>query len=133
MTTKKNLRILISTGHLGTAPSAPESFHRGMATNPDYVVADAGSSDPGPVYLGENIPMGHFDYEELELLLTASRKKGILLIIGSARDSGSNASVDEFVRIIQDVARKHTIPKFKLGYFYSEVPKEYIQRKLTTG
>jgi hypothetical protein len=133
MATKQNLRILISTGHLGTAPSAPESFHRGMDTNPDYVVADAGSSDPGPVYLGENIPMGHFDYEELELLLTASRKKGIPLIVGSARDSGSNAGVDEFVRIIQDVARKHNIPKFKLGYFYSEVPKDYLQRKLAAG
>ena len=133
MTAKKTLRILISTGHLGTAPSAPESFHRGMATNPDYVVADAGSSDPGPVYLGEDIAMGHFDREELELFLTASRKKGIPLIIGSARDAGTNAGVDEFVRIIQEVALEHRIPKFKLGYFYSEVLRDYLQRKLAAG
>jgi hypothetical protein len=130
MATKQNLRILISTGHLGTAPSAPESFHRGMDTNPDYVVADAGSSDPGPVYLGEDIRMGHFDREELELLLTASRKKGIPLIVGSARDAGTNAGVDEFVGIIKDVALQHRIPKFKVGYFYSEVPREFVKRKL---
>src|SRR6478672_3596622 len=130
MATKQNLRILISTGHLGTAPSAAESFHRGMDTNPDYVVADAGSSDPGPVYLGEDIRMGHFDREELELLLTASRKKGIPLIVGSARDAGTNAGVDEFVGIIKDVALQHRIPKFKVGYFYSEVPREFVKRKL---
>ena len=45
--TKERLRIMISTGHLGTAPSAPESFHRGMDSGPDYLVADGGSSDPG--------------------------------------------------------------------------------------
>jgi hypothetical protein len=72
---KPNLRVLISTGHLGTAPSAPESFHRGMDTDPDFVVADGGSSDPGPVYLGEDITLGHFVREELELFLTASRRK----------------------------------------------------------
>ena len=74
---KKTLRVLISTGHLGTAPSNPESFHRGMETNPDYVVADGGSSDPGPVYLGEDITLGHFVRDELELFLTASRKRGM--------------------------------------------------------
>jgi hypothetical protein len=71
----ENLRVLISTGHLGTAPSSPESFHRGMDTSPDYVVADGGSSDPGPVYLGEDITLGHFMREELELFLTAPRRK----------------------------------------------------------
>ena len=64
-------------------------FNRAMEeANPDYVVADAGSSDPGPVYLGEDTTMGHFAREELELFLTASRKKGIPLVIGSAGDTG---------------------------------------------
>ena len=54
--------------------SAPESFHRGMDSGPDYLVADGGSSDPGPVYLGEDICMGHFAEEEVELFLTASRR-----------------------------------------------------------
>ena len=57
---KKTLKVLISTGHLGTAPSNPESFHLGMAADPDYVVADGGSSDPGPVYLGDDTTLGAF-------------------------------------------------------------------------
>ena len=130
---KKQLRILISTGHLGTAPSNPESFHLGMASKPDYVVADGGSSDPGPVYLGEDTTLGHFVREELELFLTASRKKGVPLVIGSAGDTGSNRGVDEFVRIMKELAQEHRIPKFKIGYFYSEVPKEYLRQKLAAG
>src|SRR5690348_3816707 len=87
---RDRLSVLISTGHLGTAPSNPESFYRGMESRPDYVVADGGSSDPGPVYLGEDTTLGHFTREELELFLTASRKQGIPLVIGSAGDTGSN-------------------------------------------
>ena len=130
---KSNLRVLISTGHLGTAPSNPESFHLGVASNPDYIVADGGSSDPGPVYLGEDTTLGHFVREELELFLKAARGKGIPLVIGSAGDTGSNRGVDEFVGMIQELAREHRLPKFKIGYFYSEVPKAYLKKKLQSG
>lgn len=130
---KNILKVLISTGHLGTAPSNPESFHLGMAADPDYVVADGGSSDPGPVYLGEDTTLGHFVREELELFLTESRKKGIPLVIGSAGDTGSNRGVDEFVAIIKDLALEHRIAKFKIGYFYSEVSKDFLKRKIRNG
>jgi hypothetical protein len=130
---KSTLKVLISTGHLGTAPSNLESFHLGMAANPDYVVADGGSSDPGPVYLGEDTTLGHFVREELELFLTESRRKGIPLVIGSAGDTGSNRGVDEFVAIIRDLALEHKIPKFKIGYFYSEVSKDYLKQKIAGG
>jgi hypothetical protein len=130
---RQTLKVLISTGHLGTAPSSRESFMLGMAANPDYVVADGGSSDPGPVYLGEDTTLGHFVREELELFLTESRKKGIPLVIGSAGDTGSNRGVDEFVSIIQELAQEHRIPKFKVGYFYSEVSKDFLKKKLRDG
>ena len=130
---KDTLKVLISTGHLGTAPSNPESFRLGMAAHPDYVVADGGSSDPGPVYLGEDTTLGHFAREELELFLTESRKQGIPLVIGSAGDTGSNRGVDEFVGIIKELAQEHRIPKFKIGYFYSEIPKDFLKRKIADG
>ena len=44
-TKRQTLKVLISTGHLGTAPSSRESFMLGMAAKPDYVVADGGSTD----------------------------------------------------------------------------------------
>src|SRR5687767_8475190 len=125
---KQSLRVMISTGHLGTAPSSAESYYRGLETNPDYVVADGGSSDPGPVYLGEDINLGQFAREEMELFVPSTRKKGIPLIIGSAGDSGSNRGVDEFVGMVKEIAREQRLPKFKVGYFYSEVPKALVKR-----
>ena len=127
---KPNLRVMISTGHLGTAPSSPESYYQGLETNPDYVVADGGSSDPGPVYLGEDINLGHFAREEMELFVPSTRRKKIPLIIGSAGDSGSNRGVDEFVGMVKEIAREQRLPKFRVGYFYSEVPKAFIKSKL---
>jgi len=130
---RQTLKLLISTGHLGTAPSNPESFHLALADNPDFIVADAGSSDPGPVYLGEDTTLGQFVREDLELFLTAARKKRIPLVIGSAGDTGTNRGVDEFVDIIKNLAQTHRLPRFKVGYFYSETPKDFLKRKLREG
>jgi hypothetical protein len=127
------MRIMISTGHLGTAPSGPESFAAAIATNPDYLVADGGSSDPGPVYLGENAVLGQFVEDELELFLTASRARNIPLIIGSAGDSGSNHGVDETVRQLRAIAERRRIPKFRIGWFHSEVPASRIAARLAAG
>jgi hypothetical protein len=131
--TADSLRIMISTGHLGTAPSGVESFMAAIDTKPDYLVADGGSSDPGPVYLGANITLGHFIRDELELFLTASRARGIPLIIGSAGDAGSNHGVDDTVRMLREIAEQHRIPRFRIGYFHSEVPASLIRSKLAAG
>ena len=77
--------------------------------------------------------MGHFVREELELFLVESRKRGIPLIIGSAGDNGSNDGVDRFVRMIREIAEEHQIPKFKLGYFYSEVEREFLVTEIENG
>lgn len=129
----RQMRIMISTGHLGTAPSGPESFAAAINTMPDYLVADGGSSDPGPVYLGENMVLGQFVRDELELFLVESRKRGIPLIIGSAGDAGSNHGVDDTVRQLREIAAEHRIPKFRIGWFHSEVPAERICAKLAAG
>ena len=48
---KKPFKILSPTAILGYGFPA-ESFERGMAQHPDLIAVDAGSSDPGPYYLG---------------------------------------------------------------------------------
>jgi Acyclic terpene utilisation family protein AtuA len=129
----ESFRVMISTGHLGTAPSGLESFRLAIESGPDVLVADGGSSDPGPVYLGENLELGHFVREELELFVTESRKRGIPFVVGSAGDSGSNDGVDRTVALIKDIAAQHRIARFKIGYFYSEVSKGYLKGKLAAG
>jgi hypothetical protein len=66
-------------------------------------------------------------------MLLASRDLGVPMIIGSAGDTGSNSRVDLYVGIIKELARKHGLQKFRLGYFYSEVGKEYLRAKMHAG
>src|SRR4029453_427828 len=44
-----------------------------------------------------------------------------------------NSRVDLFVRIIKELAAKHRLPRFKVGYFYSEVGKEDLRFRMRAG
>jgi hypothetical protein len=129
------MRILCPTGHVSYVPMEPESFYRAMETKPDIVAADAGSDDIGPKAIGADTSVSRLIWQtfDLEHMLLASRRQGIPMIIGSAGDCGSNSRVDVFVSLIKQLAEKHRIPKFKLGYFYSEVSKDYLKNKLQSG
>ncbi|NLY74331.1 MAG: DUF1446 domain-containing protein [Firmicutes bacterium] len=132
---KEQLRIHCSNGHLGFAPTKEESFWIGAETKPDYYICDSGSDDIGPVPLGADKCASHIEWQrhDLELMLLASRKQGVPMMIGSAGDTGTNSRVDMYVDIIRDLAKKHGLKKFKLAYFYSEVDKEYLRKKMQAG
>lgn len=132
---KKELRIICPNGHLGFAPTKEESFYIGVATKPDYYCADSGSDDIGASALGSDrsVSMYKWQKHDLELMLLASRKQNVPMIIGSAGDTGANSRVDMYVQIIKDLAIEHQLPPFKIGYFYSEVDKSYINQKLNEG
>lgn len=131
----KSMKIICPNGHLGFAPLRTESFHIGVQAGADYIAADSGSDDVGPVPLGSDTSTSPraWQMHDLEEMLLASRRLGVPMIIGSAGDTGSNSRVDMYVRIIQELAEKHNLPKFKLGYFYSEVDKETVRMKIRSG
>lgn len=131
----QTLKIICPNGHLGFAPLREESFRIGVDAGPDYIAADSGSDDVGPGPLGSDTstsPEG-WQRHDLEQMLLASRKLGVPMIIGSAGDTGANSRVDLYVRIISELAKKHGLAKFRLGYFYSEVDKEYLRAKIRAG
>jgi hypothetical protein len=132
---KQQLRILCPNGHLGFAPTQEGSFRIGVETQPDYYCCDSGSSDIGPVPLGSDTSISLYEQQkyDLELLLLASKKQGVPMIIGSAGDTGTNSRVDRYVEIIKQLAWKHNLTPLKLVYFYSEVEKEYMKEKLQQG
>ena len=131
----KSMKIICPNGHLGFAPLRTESFHIGVQAAPDFIAADSGSDDVGPVPLGSDTSTSPEAWQkhDLEEMLLASRRLGVPMIIGSAGDTGSNSRVDMYVRIIQELAEKHNLPKFTLGYFYSEVDKETVRLKIRNG
>ena len=131
----RGLRIVCPNGHLGFAPIKTGSFHLGLAAEPDIVACDSGSNDVGPVPLGSDGTASPRAWQthDLEEMLVGARKLGVPMMIGSAGDTGANSRVDMFVGIIKELAQKHRIPRFKLGYFYSEVSKDYLRRKMQAG
>ena len=132
---KPSLRLLCPNGHLGFAPIKPGSFAIGCAADPDVICADSGSCDVGPGPLGADISSSpqQWQVQDLETMLLAARGLGVPMIIGSAGDTGSNSRVDLFVDIIRELARKHRLPKFRLGHFYSEIAKDELRRRMRAG
>src|SRR3546814_8598039 len=55
------------------------------------------------------------------------------MIIGSAGDTGANSRVDRYVAMIKELAAEHGLKKFKLGYFYSEVEREWLRAEMRAG
>jgi Acyclic terpene utilisation family protein AtuA len=129
------LRIVCPNGHLGFAPIKTGSFRIGCESEPDLICADSGSCDVGPVPLGADISSSprQWQVDDLETMLLASRRLGVPMIVGSAGDTGSNSRVDLFVGMIRDLAEKRRLPRFRLGYFYSEVGRGELRRRLVAG
>jgi Acyclic terpene utilisation family protein AtuA len=129
------LRIVCPNGHLGFAPIKTGSFRIGCQNEPDLICADSGSCDVGPVPLGADLSSSprQWQVDDLETMLIASRRLGVPMIVGSAGDTGSNSRVDLFVGIIRDLAQKHRLARFHVGYFYSEVSKDVLRRRVMAG
>src|SRR5579872_3076668 len=101
------LRILAPCGMLGYGiPEA--SFTRGLTMDPHVIAADAGSTDPGPYYLGAGISFTHraMVKRDLALILTAAYDRHVPVIIGSAGGAGARPHLDWFLDIVDEVLRE---------------------------
>jgi hypothetical protein len=129
----RGLRILCPNGHLGFAPTRLGSFEIGLGASPDMIACDSGSSDCGPIPLGSDTSASPLAWQihDVEAMLVGARRLGVPMMIGSAGDTGTNSRVDRFVKIVRDLAEKHRIPKFKLGYFYSELTRDQVRARMS--
>lgn len=123
--------VLTPTGTLGYGFGS-EAFAHGLDLNPDVIAVDAGSTDPGPYYLGSGEPLvSRFSTKkELSELITAARRAGIPVVIGSAGGSGSQSHVDWTAAIVREIARENDL-SFKLARIYADVPKARVAEALS--
>ncbi|MGH6923217.1 MAG: acyclic terpene utilization AtuA family protein [Propylenella sp.] len=130
-----SLKIICPNGHLGFAPLKPGSFRIACRAGPDVIAADSGSDDVGPVPLGADVstsPLG-WQRQDLEEMLVAARRLRVPMIIGSAGDTGTNSRVDLYLGLIRELARKHNLPPFRLGWFYSELELADLRERMIAG
>ena len=108
-------KILSTTAILGYG--FPESsFKKGLSKKPDLIAADAGSTDPGPYYLGSGKSFTNRTAvkRDLRLMIKAGVEKNIPVIIGSAGGSGARPHLEWCLDIVRDIAREENL-HFKLG------------------
>ena len=129
----KEFRILSPTGIVGYG-FPEESFAAGVALKPDLIACDAGSTDPGPYYLGSGIPFTNDTAvkRDLTLMLKAACELHIPLIVGSAGGSGATPHLERDVRIVREIAREQKL-SFKLAVISAEFEKDYLLEALRAG
>ena len=79
---KEEFRILSATAILGYG-FPKESFEEGMKRKPHLIAVDAGSTDPGPFYLGEGVSFTDRGAvkRDLEIMICAGIKENIPVVI----------------------------------------------------
>ncbi len=130
---KTAFRVLSPTAILGYG-FPEESFRRGMDENPDLIAVDAGSTDPGPYYLGsgKSFTSRSAVKRDLDLMLRAAVEHSIPLVIGSAGGAGARSHVAWSVEVIRELASEHRL-RFPMAVVYADVEKEDVFRAFEKG
>jgi hypothetical protein len=120
--------VLCASGSLGLTPMHPESYLAAVEDGPDAIVADAGSGDIGPNYLGSGAIYNPREWEkhDLRLMLTAARRLRVPMIVGSVGGAGTNAGVDRFCELIKEIAADDGLQGFSMARIYAEVDPEVL-------
>jgi hypothetical protein len=129
----QELRCYAASGQLGYG-IPKDSFNRGIKKKPHFIGADMGSIDVGPFHLGSGTmaPGKASAKRDLGLLLRASRKSEIPLIIGSAGTAGGKPHLLDTVEMVREISTEHDL-HFRLAVIHAEIEKNLIKSALTKG
>jgi len=128
------MRVLALNGLLGYgygADSLSRAFRPGP---PDALGVDAGSTDPGPSYLGSGKSFTNRQAVKRDLAgaLPLARAHGVPFLIGTAGGAGGNVHVDWLRGIIEEVARERGL-RFRMAVIRTEPDRAYLKAKLRAG
>lgn len=127
------IRILSPTAILGYGfPEA--SFQAGLHLNPHLIAVDAGSSDPGPYYLGAGVSFTDRGAvkRDLQIILRSANQRDIPVIIGSAGGAGAGPHLDWTAEIIREIASEEVL-NLRLAIINSELDKETVRTAFKQG
>lgn len=129
----KSLKILSTTAILGYGfPLA--SFEAGLKLNPDCLSVDAGSTDPGPYYLGAGVSFTDRTAvkRDLSLMLEAGVKRHIPVLVGSAGGSGAKPHLDWTLEIVREIAREKDL-HFRLAIIEADFTPQTVLKAFEEG
>lgn len=129
----EEMRILSPTAILGYGFPL-DSFKEGLKREPHAIAVDAGSTDPGPYYLGAGAPFTNRAAvkRDLGLMLEAAVERKIPLLIGTAGGSGGEPHLKRDVDVVMEIARERGL-HFRLAVIHAEVARERVRESLRRG
>jgi hypothetical protein len=129
----EEIRVLSPTGVCGSG-FLEASFESALAQRPHFIGCDAGSTDPGPEFLGSGRTAFPPDAiaRDLRLMLLGARKLGIPLLIGSAGTGGNDIQVRLVHELVRKIARTEGL-QFRLAVIHAEQDKGYLKKQLREG
>lgn len=127
------ITVLTPTGTLGYG-FGEEALARGMSLNPAVIAVDAGSTDPGPHYLGSGKPLVSdvSIKRELTALIRAGRAAGIPVIVGSVGGAGSGVQVDRTAALVREIASENGL-QLRLATIRSDIPIERAKQAVAAN
>ena len=127
------MKIVALNGLLGYGYSE-EALEIAFSEKVDYLGVDAGSTDPGPYYLGSGKSFTDRGAvkRDLALALPKALEHKAPFIIGTAGGAGSEAHVKWLKEIILEIAKEQGLT-FSLATVKSDVSKEYVLDKYDNG
>lgn len=130
---KQEFKVLSPTGILGYG-FPEQSFRKGIAAAPDLIGVDAGSTDPGPYYLGSGKSFTNRTCvkRDLRLILVEGVKRRIPVVIGSAGGSGAAPHLQWCREIIEEIAAEEKLA-FRLGVVAADIPRKMVLAALRKG
>jgi len=126
-------RILSPTAILGYGfPEA--SFRRGIERRPHLIACDAGSTDPGPYYLGSGKSFTNRELvkRDLRYMLVEGLKIGAPVVVGSAGGAGAAPHLAWCRAIIEEIAREENL-SFPMAVIHSDIDKARVKTALRAG
>lgn len=126
-------KVLSPTAILGYG--FPEkSFKAGVEKRPDCIAVDAGSTDPGPYYLGagKSFTSRTAVKRDLEFMLAAAMELSVPCIIGTAGGCGAREHVEWNESIIREIAGARGY-SFRMAVIHADVTGEDAARALRLG
>lgn len=130
---KEEYRVLSTTAILGYGFPV-SSFEEGMKRKPHLIAVDAGSSDPGPYYLGAGVSFTDRNAvkRDLDIMLCAGVKNSIPVVVGTAGGSGADKHLSWCRQIIEEIAKERGL-HFKMAVIHAEIPHEVVKKALRAG
>ncbi len=130
---KTPMTILAPEGMLGYG--IPErSMREGLARNPHALAVDAGSTDPGPYYLGAGVPFTNRRAfkRDLTMILDAAAERHIPVLIGSAGGAGGRPHLAWTIDVYREILRERGY-HFRTATIEAEIDAGWLKQRVKAG